>query len=57
MLEWDEEGGNIVVRRAARFSSEDIHHALFPKQAPRPRTPDEMRQGIRQYIRKRHAGR
>jgi len=55
VLAWDEDGQNIVVRRAARFSSEDIHRALFPRQAPESRTVDEMRQGIRQNIRKRHA--
>ena len=55
VLEWDEEGSNIVVRRSARFSSEDIHRALFPRQAPELRTIGDMRQGIRQHIRKRHA--
>jgi len=47
ILEWDEEGGKIVVRRSARFSSEDIHRALFPKGAPEPRRLDEMKEGIR----------
>jgi hypothetical protein len=28
---------------------------LFPKGAPKARTLDEMKEGIRQYIRKRHA--
>jgi AbrB family looped-hinge helix DNA binding protein len=57
VLEWDEDGQNIVVRRSARFSSEDIHRALFPRQAPELRTIGDMRQGIRQHIRKRHASR
>jgi len=55
VLEWDEDGENIVVRRSARFSSEDIHRALFPRQAPQARTVDDMKQGLRQHIRKRHA--
>jgi AbrB family looped-hinge helix DNA binding protein len=55
VLEWDEDGQNIVVRRSARFSSEDIHRALFPRQAPAPRTIEDMKQGIRQHIRKRYA--
>ena len=38
ILEWDEDGEQIVVRRSARFTSQDIHRALFPKQAPEPRT-------------------
>ena len=29
VLEWEEEGNQMVVRRAGRFSSEDIHRALF----------------------------
>jgi AbrB family looped-hinge helix DNA binding protein len=55
VLEWDEDGPNIVVRRAARFSSEDIHRALFPGRAPESRTVDDMRQGIERRIRERHA--
>jgi AbrB family looped-hinge helix DNA binding protein len=55
VLEWDEEGSNIVVRRSGRYSSEDIHRALFPGRAPEHRTIEEMKQGIRQHIRKRHA--
>jgi AbrB family looped-hinge helix DNA binding protein len=57
VLEWDEEGETIVVRRAARYTSNEIHRALFPKQAPKPRTPDEMREGIRRRLRERHARR
>ena len=55
ILEWNEDGENVVVRRAARFSSEDIHRALFPARAPEPRTVDEMKQGIGQHVRNRHA--
>ena len=57
VLEWNQEGEKIVVRRSARYSSEDIHRALFPQQAPRPRTLEEMKEGIRQYMRERHARR
>jgi AbrB family looped-hinge helix DNA binding protein len=57
VLEWDEEGEKIVVRRSARYTSEDIHRALFPKQAPKPRTLDEMKEGIRRHVREHHARR
>lgn len=57
LLEWAEEGDNIVVRRSARFTSLDIHRALFPKQAPKPRTLDEMKEGIRRRAQERHARR
>lgn len=57
VLEWDEEGEKIVVRRSARYTSEDIHRALFPKQAPKHRTLDEMKEGIRRRVRERHTRR
>ena len=55
ILEWEEEGGKIVVRRASRFSSEDIHQALFGARKPQTRTVDELKDGIRHYARKRYA--
>jgi len=57
VLEWDEDGDRIVVRRSARFTSEDIHRALFPGGPPEPRTLDEMKEGIRQRARERYARR
>ncbi|MGH9782789.1 MAG: AbrB/MazE/SpoVT family DNA-binding domain-containing protein [Terriglobia bacterium] len=57
VLEWEQEGEKIVVRRAGKYTSEDIHRALFPKGPPRRRTLAELKEGIRQYIRERHARR
>jgi antitoxin PrlF len=57
VLEWDEEGGQIVVRRAGRYTSDDLHRALFPKGAPKPRTLDELKKGVARYIKGRHARR
>ena len=57
VLEWVEDGGKIVVRRAGRYTSEDLHHALFPKGAPRPRSLQDLKKGVGQYIRGRHARR
>jgi AbrB family looped-hinge helix DNA binding protein len=56
VLEWDEEGGQVVVRKASRYSSEDIHRVLFPT-PPRKRTLSELKDGIRQHAKKRHARR
>jgi hypothetical protein len=56
VLEWDQEGSAIVVRRAARYSSQDLHHALFKKAPPR-RTHAELKEGIRRHVRRRHARR
>ena len=55
VLEWDENGEDIVVRRAARFSSLDIHRALFGEHPPKPRTVEEMKEGIRRRARKKYA--
>lgn len=57
VLEWDEEDGKIVVRKAGKYDWDDIHKALFPKGPPRPRSVEEMDEGIRQYIRKKYARR
>jgi antitoxin PrlF len=57
VLEWDDAGGAIVVRRAGRYSSEDVHRALFPKGPPKRKTLAELKDGIRQHVRKRHARR
>jgi AbrB family looped-hinge helix DNA binding protein len=56
VLEWDEEGDRVFVRKAGRYTSEDIHRALFPK-PPKPRTLEELKQGIEDYIREKHARR
>jgi antitoxin PrlF len=55
VLEWEEDGGKMVVRRAGRFSSEDIHRALFGTKPPKARSLDELKEGIGRYVRKRHA--
>ncbi len=54
VLEWDEDGERIVVRRAGRYSSEEIHRKLFGA-APQPRSIAELKEGIRRHIRKKHA--
>lgn len=56
VLEWHEQDGCVVVRRAGRFSSEDIHRRLFPKGVPKSRDTGDVKAAIRKYIRKRHAG-
>ena len=55
VLEWEEDDNRIVVRRAGRFSSEDIHRALFGTRPPERRSLDELKEGIRRYAQKRHA--
>ena len=56
VLEWDDEGGRVVVRKAGRYSSEEVHQALFPRD-PKPRTLADLKKGIHKYIKGRYAGR
>ena len=56
VLEWDAKGEAILVRRAGRYTSEDVHRALF-RAAPRPRSLAELKDGIRRYMRQRRARR
>ena len=53
-LEWHDEHGNVILRRAGSFSSAEIHQALFSKGA-KTRAPRDVKAGIRKYIRQRHA--
>jgi AbrB family looped-hinge helix DNA binding protein len=57
VLEWEEDGDRVVVRKAGRYSSEDIHRVLSSKVPPTRRSLEEIKNGIRQHIRKRHASR
>jgi antitoxin PrlF len=56
VLEWDDDGDRVIVRKAGRFTSEDIHRHLFARPA-KPRTVADMKNGIRRYVKKRHASR
>jgi AbrB family looped-hinge helix DNA binding protein len=56
VLEWDEEGEKIVVRRVGRYTSEDMHRTLFPT-APSRRKLRQLKEGVRRYVRRRHARR
>jgi AbrB family looped-hinge helix DNA binding protein len=57
VLEWDEEGEKIVVRRAGRFTSADVHRVVFPEGIKRRQSLRNLKEGRRQYARKRHARR
>ena len=51
-----ESGEQVIVRKAGRHSSEDVHHVLFAGKLV-ARTLGELKEGIRRHIRKRHARR
>jgi AbrB family looped-hinge helix DNA binding protein len=57
VLEWHEEGDAVVVRKAGRYTSEEIHRAIFPQEKPVVKKLEEFDQGVRRYIKKKHARR
>lgn len=57
IIEWHEADGEFVVRRAGKVTSQEIHRALFPDGPPPARTLDELKQGVAEAVRRRHARR
>jgi AbrB family looped-hinge helix DNA binding protein len=55
-LEWQEEGDKFVVRRVGRFTSADVHAALFAA-PPRARSLGDLKEGLKAHARRRHARR
>ena len=55
-LEWHEEGEKVVIRRAGRFTSADLHAAVF-KSAPRRRSLADLKAGLKAHAKRRHARR
>ena len=55
VIEWDEEGDKIVVRRSGKYTFQDIHRALFPEGPPKRKSLKELKRGIEQYILEQHA--
>ena len=54
IVEWCERGDEVVVRRASKYSSLDIHEAVFSA-APARRSVEDMDEGIRSHLRRTHA--
>ena len=64
LLVWSQEGDRIIVERATRHSTAEVHQALFSDQAAGAesttapgKTLAELKQGIRLRMQRRHAGR
>jgi antitoxin PrlF len=49
VLEWEEEGEKVVVRKAGRYSSEEIHRAVFAKR-PKGHKLEELKQAIGRHV-------
>jgi len=54
VIEWREIDGEVRVARAAKYDSEQIHRALFST-PPEPRRLEELDEGVRQRMRRKHA--
>ncbi len=60
VLVWAQEGDRIVVERAKRHSTQQVHQALFPEGTGGSgpgKTLVELKQGLRQRMRSRYEGR
>ena len=57
VLEWVDDGGQVVIRRAGRYSSADVGRALFPSGPPKAKSIQEFKEGVRKAVRERHARR
>ncbi len=59
VLVWSQDGDRIVVERATRHSTAEVHRALFPEALPKgvpAKSLAELKEGVRQRMRRRHAG-
>jgi AbrB family looped-hinge helix DNA binding protein len=54
VLEWDDSGDDVRVRRVGRYTSEEIHRSLFPT-PPATRIVADMKEGVRRHIKRRRA--
>jgi AbrB family looped-hinge helix DNA binding protein len=55
VLVWEWRDGEFVVRREGKFTSADIHGAVFGGTQPTKAKPSDVKAGIRKYIRRKHA--
>jgi AbrB family looped-hinge helix DNA binding protein len=56
-IEFAKVDDQIVVRKVGKYTWSDVHKAAFPEGPPKPRSLEELKEGIRAYIRKKHARR
>ena len=55
ILEWAQQNDEVVVRRAGRHTSADVHAALFSGGSPVKKASASVKEGIRKHIRQKHA--
>lgn len=57
VIDWELDGDEVVVRRAGKFSSLDIHRAIFGEPPAESVTPEAMDQAIADHLKAKHARR
>ena len=55
VLEWEEDGDKIVVRRAGGHTFDDVHRRLFGKRKPKKISIEQMKEAIAQGVSERYA--
>jgi antitoxin PrlF len=55
-IDWEIDGDTVLVRRSRRFSFDDIRATLFPEGSPEPNSLADLKQGIREHMRRRARG-
>ena len=53
ILEWYEHDGEVFVRRASKYTSQDVHDAIFTT-PPRAKSVADMDRGIQSRMRHKH---
>ena len=56
-IQWESEGDTVVVRRRGKHSFAELRNALFPEGPPEPHGLEELKAGLEDAIRARHARR
>ncbi|MBC7711594.1 MAG: AbrB/MazE/SpoVT family DNA-binding domain-containing protein [Rhizobacter sp.] len=56
-LQWTLRGDEVVVKKRASVTFEDVHKELFPNGPPKPISLKQMKEAIAQHARDRYAGR
>ncbi len=53
VLEWYEQGREVFVRRASKYTSKDIHQAIFTA-TPQAKSAADMHKGIQDRMRRKY---
>ncbi len=54
VIEWEEKGEDVIVKRSNLYSLDDLHKEVFGDEKPPKKTLKELKEGIAQYVRKKH---